>query len=774
MDNYLQSLNPPQEEAVLHTEGPLLILAGPGSGKTRVITSRVAHLLKKGVPGSQILALTFTNKAADEMNQRLERMVGNQSVWMGTFHRFCAQLLRIHASLVGLQANYSIYDTDDSRRILREVIESEEVDISMTSPNAIAAAISAAKNKLVLPSQYRAGMGNPLGGLVAELYPAYQSRLLQANAVDFDDLLLHVATMLKENEEIRRQFDARYQYILVDEYQDTNLAQYTIVRSMSIDVPNLAVTGDPDQSIYGWRGANLNNILGFENDYDDVKVVRLEQNYRSTPNILEVADALITHNVRRKHKTLFTEQEGGEPVRFVQFPSGRDEADSIANRIAADVNSGKRDFSDFAVFYRVNTLTRQLEQSLADHGIPFQIVHGVEFYQRKEIKDVLAYLHLINNPQSDVAFLRVINTPARGIGKTSLRRLAEYAGEKRIPLLDAARQAGLVTTLQKRACLSFAKFVSMYDRLCLHVHEPLLKLTEFLLIETGYREYLEKIDTEEDAQRVDNIDELLSAMFEYDQQLQDCDNRLERFLERVALVNDTDEWETTTNLVTLMTLHAAKGLEFPSVFVIGVEEGTLPHHRSRDDPNQMEEERRLLFVGITRAEQELQISMADQRNLRGRPEFTVCSQFLNELPRHCMDWHAMSPSLTRNKKNTNDPYGFDEYFDPIDDQDEEQELYNQAGEADRSAMLAEVDALKLVTASQMVDDGVPNLQGPPDPESITSGMLVTHPQYGPGQVVKVSGKQKKRRATVHFFNESEPRSFVLIHCELRPVQSPMQ
>src|SRR5690349_7734727 len=439
-----ESLTPAQLAAVTHVDGPLLILAGPGSGKTRVVTHRVANLLEQGISGRNIVALTFTNKAADEMKARLARLVALPTVWMGTFHRFCARLLRMYGQLVGLAENYSIYDTDDSRKMLAEAILDEGVDLTHATPEAVAHAISWAKNNLMGPDEYFPRRGHHLGGIVERVYPAYQRRLLQANAVDFDDLLLHVARLLKENPDVRARLDERYRYILVDEYQDTNLAQYAIVRALSIDYPNLAVTGDPDQSIYGWRGANLSNILEFEKDFPRVKVVRLEQNYRSTKAILRVADELIRHNVRRKDKKLFTENPEGARVQLTAYPTQRDEADDIAARIASAIHKESRRPRDFAVFYRTNALSRQIEHSLREHVVPYQIVNGLEFYQRKEIKDILAYLHLLNNPRSDVALLRIINTPTRGIGKATIDRLRDYARMKGLPLLEAARQAGIV------------------------------------------------------------------------------------------------------------------------------------------------------------------------------------------------------------------------------------------------------------------------------------------------------------------------------------------
>ncbi|NQT37188.1 MAG: UvrD-helicase domain-containing protein, partial [Planctomycetes bacterium] len=416
MNPLCNGLTPAQREAVEHIDGPLLILAGPGSGKTRVVTHRIARLLDHGVPQHQILALTFTNKAADEMAQRVQALAPDTEVWLGTFHRFCARLLRKYAQFVGLEANYTIYDTSDSRRTVKRALAAAKVPLGTFTPQSIAASISWAKNNLITAEQYEAKPGHALGIATEHIYPVYQALLSKSNAVDFDDLLLHIATILRQNDQLRRDLDRRYRYILVDEYQDTNLAQYTIARALSIDYPNLAVTGDPDQSIYGWRGANLNNILEFERDYPKVRVVRLERNYRSTKRILRVADALIAHNVRRKQKDLFTENGEGSPVRLITYPTQKLEAESIAARIADQIGSGRRRPRDFAIFYRVNALSRSLEFALRNEGVPYQMVNGLEFFQRAEIKDILAYLHLLNNPRDDVALLRVINKPARGIG----------------------------------------------------------------------------------------------------------------------------------------------------------------------------------------------------------------------------------------------------------------------------------------------------------------------------------------------------------------------
>ena len=515
--DYLDTLSEAQREAVTHRDGPLLVLAGPGSGKTRVVTCRIAELLKSGVSPRQVLALTFTNKAADEMRARVEQLVPGESVWLGTFHRFCARTLRQNASLVGLAENYTIYDTSDARKALDQAVQAAEITLTHTTLDQIAHQISDAKNALVTPERFEPRRSSPVGAIVAKAYPAYQKQLLTSNAVDFDDLLLHIAVMLQENPELRASLDERYRYILVDEYQDTNFAQYCIVRALAQDYPNLAVTGDPDQSIYGWRGANLKNILSFEHDYDQVRVVRLEENYRSTKRILRVAGALIENNKRRKAKRLFTDNEDGSRVVLATYATQREEAEGIAARIADDIQSERRRPRDFAIFYRTNALSRALEFALRDQGVPYQMIRGLEFFQRKEVKDTLAYLQLLNNPRDDVALLRVINTPTRGIGKTTLTHLTNHARRYGVPLFEAARESGLIEALSKRAAVAVAKFVAMIDHLGAHVHEPVEELLGHLLSESNIREVYEKSEDDADHERLANIEELLTAARQFDE-----------------------------------------------------------------------------------------------------------------------------------------------------------------------------------------------------------------------------------------------------------------
>jgi DNA helicase-2/ATP-dependent DNA helicase PcrA len=756
MDELLEPLTASQREAVTHVDGPLLILAGPGSGKTRVVTHRIAHLLACGIPARQIVALTFTNKAADEMRTRVERLKPQSRVWMGTFHRFCARLLRSHAALVGLDQNYSIYDVAESRGELAQALDEVQVELTHVTVDQIAHEISYAKNNLVGPGDYRARPGIALGGIVEQVFPQYQRRLSRANAVDFDDLLLHVALLLRDNPELRRTLDERFRYILVDEYQDTNFAQYAIVRALARDYPHLAVTGDPDQSIYGWRGANLNNILEFERDYPSVRVVRLEQNYRSTKRILHVADALISHNVRRKHKALFTENPEGAPVRLVVYPTSSDESDDIVARIAADVQQGRRRARDCAIFYRANWLSRTLEQSLRNAGLPYQIVKGLEFYQRKEIKDVVAYLQLLNNPRHDAALRRIINTPPRKIGPSTVKRLAAHAGERRITLLAAAREAGLIESLPKRSAVHVAAFVALYDRLSLAAALPLPRVLEAVLRDTGYLDWLEASEDEEDYERLANIQELVSAATDFDHQ-HPGDNGLEEFLEQVALVSDTDDWESDSDRVSLMTLHAAKGLEFPAVYIIGAEQGLLPHERTMDDPQQLEEERRLMFVGITRAEQELQISYAARRMLKGNLKLRVASEFLLELPRGEMELikpRTVVPAALDFRQDREDA-AHDESWSEV--------VYEVR--PTRRAEAPAVTPAGIMTADQLLGGDLPPRESHP-PDAYQCGMMIRHPMYGIGKIVALSGQGTRRTATVQFFNASRPAKFVLAHSRL--------
>lgn len=779
-----ESLTEAQRDAVTHLDGPLLILAGPGSGKTRVITHRIANLLVHGIPARQILALTFTNKAADEMKRRVQSLAPDQPVWMSTFHRFCGRILRQYAAQVGLAENYTIYDTSDQRSTLKRVLDLLHIDSTHFTPDAIANRISWAKNNLVSTEQYLEHRHGALDAVVARAYPAYQQALIAANAVDFDDLLYHVAVLLREAPEIRSALDDRYRYLMVDEYQDTNFAQYAIVRALSINYPNLAVTGDPDQSIYGWRGANLSNILDFEHDFPQVKIVKLEQNYRSSKAILNVADALIAHNTQRKPKRLFTENGQGDLVSLVHYPTQQDEAESIAVRIATDLHTGKRSPRDFAVFYRVNALSRALEFALREHGIPYQMVNGLEFYQRKEIKDVIGYLRLINNPRDNAAFERIINNPPRKIGKTTVDRLREHAVSKGKSMLDTAHESGLVEGLTKRAAVQVARFVHLYEKLSLLASAPVEEVIGHVLIESGYREHLQNSADEFDEDRLANIEELLTAARQFDELHPVRSNGngptpLEEFLEQASLVADTDAWDSDSDRVTLMTLHAAKGLEFPAVFIVALEEGLLPHERSRGELRELEEERRLLFVGITRAQEELHLSLASNRDYRGTRRLTVPSQFLMELPREAMQvvqprWTAsFEPQEFRSADDESCHDVFDELAEYFSSPDEEADVPSRGdhrSEAQGSAVASTRDLAGLQTAAELHAESKLAAASRFPVEAFELGMIVKHGQHGLGRIIALAGSGSRRQATVKFVAAGEHK-FMLAHSDLRPAVS---
>lgn len=774
MDPLLKNLNPAQCEAVLHVDGPMQVLAGPGSGKTRVVTHRIANLLREGIPASQILALTFTNKAAEEMKARVDTLAPGQNVWVSTFHRFGARLLRHYADYVGLQPNYTIYDTSDAKQTLARVIETGDFKTMHYTPERIGHAISAAKNKLITADKYEARVGSPLSHIVAEVYPAYQKRLLASSAVDFDDLLLHIAQLLYSNPEVRATLDERFRYILVDEYQDTNHVQYVMLRALSVDHPNLAVTGDPDQSIYGWRGADIKNILQFESDYPKVKVVRLEQNYRSTKKILRVAGQLISHNLRRKKKDLFTDNDEGKAVRLVEYNTQDDEASSIAVQIATAIGSGKRKAADFAIFYRVNALSRGLERALREVGVPYQMIRGQEFYQRKEIKDVLAYCQLMNNPRDDQAVMRTINTPARGIGRKTVERLTEHAYRHGLTLLDAAREAPQIEGIAARSAKKVAVYVALADKLGDLSDGDMEEILGTILDESGYRDHLKESDTEEDLNRLANIEELLTDARQFDE-ANPGGGQLETYLENAWLVNETDGWDDDNDKVTLMTLHAAKGLEFPVVYLVAVEHGLLPHERSISDDAEIEEERRLAFVGITRAEEELQLSYAVQRDFRGQRRRTVPSSFLMEMPREEIELtQAPMPEADWSQPD----WEADEFADQShsDEQDFDDDSFDVETLEDpttaqpSSGSKWQVTAAQVTTAAQLDDpDASPQGESLPrvSPDDFAQGMTVMHPEHGPGKIVALSGAGSKRRATVRFATAGEKR-FVLAHSPLRP------
>ncbi len=778
----LDGLNPSQIAAATHIDGPLLMLAGPGSGKTRVVTHRIAHMIESGIEPRQIVALTFTNKAAGEMRSRLERIVGPNEVWLGTFHSFCVRLLRRYARLVGLSENFSIYDTDDAKAALLMAVGHADFELSHTTPGKLASRISYFKNRLVTHDMLQSEAFSSIDHAVAQVYPHYQQVLLRNSAVDFDDILMHVATLLRSHPELRQSLDSRFRYIMVDEYQDTNLAQYVIVRHLSVDHPNLAATGDPDQSIYGWRGANLDNVTYLERDFPNLQVLRLEENYRSTPEILSVADCLIQHNTYRKEKVLLPLRSTGRPVRLHVYPTARAEAEHIADQMAAMVNAGEYQFSDFGVLYRTNANSRLIEQALARRQIPFQLIGGFRFYARKEIKDLVAYLLLLNNPEDDVALQRTINTPPRGIGKQTVDKLASLARSQGTSMLEAARHVAAHRTLSKRAVSAIAGFLKIYDQLGSLIHGPLVDLLQTTIELTHFREHIhkQKRGDESEGDSLTNLDELLAEARELDLSVGTGQSALETFLEISALQADTDRLNTSQNHVTLMTLHAAKGLEFRCVFLIAVEENILPHVRSKDDPLSLEEERRLLFVGITRAEDHLQLSYAKSRGFSGQGS-GVPSSFLIELPRseleitdHCErfddfadadgsfdDFHDAGGEVDWDEASQIDG-SVDDVADYSDFDDTCQlppeEMAARAGRKRPPSALS-----KLRSAADFID---PDAYGDDPWSEFREGRIVLHPKYGQGEIVSSSGHGPKRSITILFFEDKSRHSFRVSHVPL--------
>ncbi len=779
-------LNPSQWEAVNYLHGPLLVLAGPGSGKTRVIARRIVRLIEEGVPPGQILAITFTNKAAGEMASRVESLLPGRNVWVSTFHRLCARLLRRDAAAVGLAPNFTILDTADQSQLIKGILTDLNADSKHFKPGRILHRISQAKYHLQTPETFALAAqdrrGDQLDQLVARVYAAYEEMLLKANAVDFDDLLMHVCRLLMENEEIRAELDHRYRYIMVDEYQDTNLPQYQIVRALSHDHPNLCATGDPDQSIYGWRGAEIGNILRFEHDFPNVRVVRLEQNYRSTKTILRAADSLIAHNLRRKEKTLFTENPEGEPVEQLCFDDHRQEAEGVVQALLQLAADEERPWSDFAIFYRINALSRELERALARHRIPYQVAAGVAFYERAEIKDLLAYLRLIHNPADRAAFLRVVNTPARGIGKGTVAKLAGWADRQRITLLEAARRAAEFPGLSARGTAALRRFADTIDDFARMAYAKVAELLDALLERTHYGAEWRGSDVETDIQRAANIDELRNAAAQYDEQHAE-DPTLAGFLEETALVADVDSLDASAGAVTLMTLHAAKGLEFSVVFIVAVEDGLLPHERatregSRDE---IEEERRLLFVGTTRAEERLILTRACVRTMHGKDYPSPPSRFLHEMqlsfsrfvsPEPSGDWNV-EPEAEGDDDCSSQVAGSPDPGDvglacPAAADAAEVQI---AGPSPAAPSLARRKRRR-AAGSPFLTTGADLLNGTSKPVEIPLtfqvGMTVRHPQLGLGRVVEAQGTGKWRTVTVEF-QSGEPVSFVVHKCPLQPV-----
>lgn len=646
MNPIFDTLNDRQCEAVKHTEGPLLITAGAGSGKTKVLTCRIAHLLELGVAPYRILAITFTNKAAKEMKERVTNLVGAQadSIWLSTFHSFCAKLLRFEVDgFHGYTRNFTIYDSSDQLVLVKDCLKKLNLDDKQFTPRSVLGTISSAKNVLMDAKAFAAKASDFYEQKVADVYAMYQEKLRENNAVDFDDLLFLAVRLLQENEEVREKYQSRFQYILVDEYQDTNHAQYALTKILAARWRNICVVGDADQSIYAWRGADIRNIIDFTRDYPDAASIKLEQNYRSTKTILHAANAVIDNNESRPKKTLWTENPTGNKIIHYQAQTEHDEADYIAGVIYNRHEISHEPYGDMAILFRTNAQSRVLEEKLMRYAIPYTMVGGTKFYDRKEIKDVLAYLRLLYNPEDSLSLTRIINVPKRNIGSTTMEHVAAYAEAQGISLFEALSSTDEIP-VTKRAKASLENFAAMiFDLLNDIEGKDVLSLIETVIKQTGYGDMLDK-EAEHDPQgesRKENVGEFLSVAKDYMDS--NPEGNLQDFLENVALVSDVDDFESSDSKVTLMTLHAAKGLEFPVVFLTGLDEGLFPHSRTLMDPAQVEEERRLAYVGITRAERQLYVTNAVTRTMYGRISAYMPSRFLAEIPPQFMeDYHRKS------------------------------------------------------------------------------------------------------------------------------------
>ena len=628
-------LNPMQQEAVFHTQGPLLILAGAGSGKTRVLTHRIAYLIDEyDVNPWNILAITFTNKAAGEMRERVDQIVGfgAEQIWVSTFHSMCVRILRRFADHLGYDRNFVIYDTDDQKHVIKEICKRLNIDTKINKERAILSAISSAKNEMMDANAYALNsQGDFSKKKIAQAYAEYEKILYKNNAMDFDDLLLKTVELLRNNEEVLNYYQERFKYIMVDEYQDTNTVQFRLVSLLAGKYRNLCVVGDDDQSIYKFRGANIYNILNFEKEYPDAKVIKLEQNYRSTQNILDAANSVIQNNKGRKDKRLWTSNETGEKIFFNQYQNEYEEAFQVVDEIHRTVSSGQAKYNDFAILYRTNAQSRVLEEKFIARSIPYKVVGGINFYQRKEIKDILAYLKTIDNGRDDLSVQRIINVPKRGIGATSLSKMVEYAQMRDMSLFDALECCDDIPRMGKTAdkIKGFVNMIEVFRAQSEYV--SLAQLLTNILEETGYIKELEAEDSEQAAVRIENIDELMNKMIAYEDEEEEP--TLSGFLENVALVADIDSLNESEDYVVLMTLHSAKGLEFPFVYMTGMEDGLFPSYMTivNDDPDEIEEERRLCYVGITRAEKRLTMTYAKSRMVRGSTQYNKVSRFVREI-----------------------------------------------------------------------------------------------------------------------------------------------
>lgn len=631
----LSTLNEQQRVAVLHNEGPVLVFAGAGSGKTRVLTFRIANLIQKHrVKPYNILAVTFTNKAANEMKERIRDLLGDSAsrMWAGTFHGICARILREKGEEIGLDRNFTIFDTADQLTLIKECMEARQIDPKTYQPRQILALISKAKEQLVTPIDFGNRFSGRIENKARDVYKLYQAKLAENHALDFDDLIMYTVILLKNKPAVLEHYQERFKYILVDEYQDINYSQYQLIKALAKKYRNIFCVGDDDQSIYRWRGADVGIILQFEQDYPDAVVYKLEQNYRSTKKILEAAHHVVKRNSGRAAKKLWTDNTEGCDIQVIESANDIDESNNIARAIHDKVSLDNKRFSDIVVLIRMNAQSRAFEESMINHRIPYKLIGSIRFYERREVKDILAYMRLAANPYETVSLNRVINTPTRGIGQTSISRLEEYAIQNQYTLYDALKNIEGATEIPKRAREAMAKFGAMIHHLhVMALDSSIHKLTEEILEVSGYMDALRAERTMEAQTRLENVQELVSVTEQFE--LASENTGLAAFLEQVALISDIDTYEESGNAVTIMTYHAAKGLEFPIVFMAGMEEGIFPHRRAFDDPDELAEERRLCYVGMTRAKSELILSYAHQRMLMGQIQRAVRSRFLDDIPK---------------------------------------------------------------------------------------------------------------------------------------------
>ena len=700
MTDLLESLNPVQREAVQHTEGPLLLLSGAGSGKTRVITHRIAYLIRyHGVSPYNILAVTFTNKAAEEMRTRLENLIGQSQLWVATFHSTCAQILRRDIHHLGYDRSFTIYDTADQQTLVKELIKT--LQLSLNTPGPVLGEISRAKSDFVSPKEYASKAIGFFEESVAKIYPMYQDYLRQNNSLDFDDLIKLTVELFEANPNILEYYQEKFQYILVDEYQDTNRGQYLLVHALAQNHHNICVVGDDDQSIYSWRGADINNILDFEKDYRGTKVLRLEQNYRSTKNILEAAYHVIRNNQKRKEKQIWTDNKTGSAITLHEATDDIREADYVLRQIR-EWRSRRRKYGECVIFYRINAQSRTFEDALRGANIPYQIVGGIRFYERMEVKDIMAYMRVIVNPADTVSIKRIINTPRRGIGVATVQKIEDFAYEEGIPLFAAIQHVDEVSTLNngaKNKVRAFAELIASFNP-----HDPPARTAEDLLDRTGYLQVLRSEGTIEAQTREENLGELIAAVTEYEES--ETEPTLWAFLERITLASDIDNMEDKSDVVTMMTLHSAKGLEFPIVFMVGIEEGLLPHQRSYNSEAELEEERRLCYVGLTRAQEHVYLTHARSRRLYRDLDYRIPSRFIEEIPAELVNQGTVPESSPRQRVvSSYDP-------DEPDHEDEVQSYYE-------------------------------------------IGDLVYHTKFGRGRITAISGYGFDMRITVRFERGSE-------------------